>query len=424
MKKSLLALAVLGAFAGAASAQSSVTLFGVVDLSANDIKNGNAHTQSLQSNQLNSNRLGFRGIEDLGGGLKAGFWLEAAMNNENGNMGGSSGITTPGAGVSQIFNRRSTVSLFSNWGELRLGRDYDAIVLEPGVRRRQRRQRPRPGPEPRSRPEQRRQLAGSRQRHDRVPAAGEHRWPVRPGAGLRAVEQLGQRHRGDEPEVLRRPSRLRRRSLRRERVVRRDGANAFNNDSVATSSRSGTPAVRGTSASSRSTASTTRSSSRAFKADTYEISASVPLGQGEFRAVYGHVDQKGSQPICARVCVNPAPSRRASTPTTPTCGRWSTCTTCRSGPRCTPRSARSRTRARRRSTVLPGTATDAALARRQVDGLQPRHSPLVLIADLRISTTSRPSGRLFLARRDRVRAAANPWFPVCARHGICGNIAV
>jgi len=86
MKKSLLALAVLGAFAGAASAQSSVTLWGVVDLSLNDVKNGTAHTQTMQSNQLNSNRLGFRGIEDLGGGLKAGFWLEAGMANESAHM--------------------------------------------------------------------------------------------------------------------------------------------------------------------------------------------------------------------------------------------------------------------------------------------------------------------------------------------------
>src|SRR6478736_6971201 len=125
MKKSLLALAVLGAFAGAASAQSSVTLFGVVDLSANQIKNGTASTQTLQSNQLNSNRIGFRGIEDLGGGLKAGFWLEAAMNNETGNVGGGNGVPQPANGAS-IFNRRSTVSLFTNWGELRLGRDYDA----------------------------------------------------------------------------------------------------------------------------------------------------------------------------------------------------------------------------------------------------------------------------------------------------------
>ncbi|HET7528090.1 MAG TPA: porin, partial [Burkholderiaceae bacterium] len=114
MKKSLLALAVLGAYAGVASAQSSVTIFGVVDLSVNNIKNGDLRTTSMQSNQLNSNRLGFRGFEDLGGGLGAGFWLEAGMANEAGN------INSP-----QMFNRRSTVSLFSQAaGEVRLGRDY------------------------------------------------------------------------------------------------------------------------------------------------------------------------------------------------------------------------------------------------------------------------------------------------------------
>jgi predicted porin len=126
MKKSLLALAVLGAFAGAASAQSSVTIWGVVDLSANDIKNGSAHGQYLASNQLNSNRLGFRGIEDLGGGLKAGFWLEAGMNNATGYAGGGSGnVSNSDTPSGQLFNRRSTVSLISNAGELRLGRDYD-----------------------------------------------------------------------------------------------------------------------------------------------------------------------------------------------------------------------------------------------------------------------------------------------------------
>jgi predicted porin len=113
MKKSLLALAVLGAFAGVASAQSSVTIFGVVDLSINQIKNGTAKTTSMQSNQLNSNRLGFRGVEDLGGGMSAGFWLEAPMSNQDGNPGALN------------FTRRSTVSLFSGAGEIRLGRDYD-----------------------------------------------------------------------------------------------------------------------------------------------------------------------------------------------------------------------------------------------------------------------------------------------------------
>ena len=116
MKKSLLALAVLGAYAGVASAQSSVTIFGVVDLSVNQIENGNLKTTSMQSNQLNSNRLGFRGYEDLGGGLGAGFWLEGGMTNENGTGGTRRGFN---------FARKSTVSLFSQrGGELRLGRDY------------------------------------------------------------------------------------------------------------------------------------------------------------------------------------------------------------------------------------------------------------------------------------------------------------
>jgi predicted porin len=117
MKKSLLALAVLGAFTGAASAQSSVTLFGLVDLSANRQTSNGLHTSTLDSNQLNSNRLGFKGIEDLGGGLSAGFWLEAGMNNDLG-----TGAAT-GGGLS--FNRRSTVSLISQTlGEIRAGHDY------------------------------------------------------------------------------------------------------------------------------------------------------------------------------------------------------------------------------------------------------------------------------------------------------------
>ncbi len=125
MKKSMLALAVLGAFAGAASAQSSVTLFGVVDLSLNSTSNGGTRTRTLASNQLNSNRLGFRGVEDLGGGMKAGFWLEAGMNNASGAAGGGSGNIAPGdAASAQLFNRRSTVSLMGNFGEVRLGRDY------------------------------------------------------------------------------------------------------------------------------------------------------------------------------------------------------------------------------------------------------------------------------------------------------------
>ncbi len=130
MKKSLVALAVLGTFASVASAQSSVTLFGVVDLSALNVTNNGATQRLMMSNSLNSNRLGFRGTEDLGGGMKASFWLEAGMNNDVGSAGtlapaSNAGSTLPTAYAgTKFFNRRSTVSLTGNFGEVRLGRDY------------------------------------------------------------------------------------------------------------------------------------------------------------------------------------------------------------------------------------------------------------------------------------------------------------
>ncbi len=132
MKKSLVALAVLAA-AGAASAQSSVTLFGVVDAAVSHytvksaffspsifavpptvVPVGVKRSQTALSNSgYNSSRIGFRGTEDLGGGLAASFWLESGtMSNDT----GASGIST--------FARRSTVSLSGGFGEIRLGRDY------------------------------------------------------------------------------------------------------------------------------------------------------------------------------------------------------------------------------------------------------------------------------------------------------------
>jgi len=113
MKKSLLALAVLGAFAGVASAQSSVTLYGTVDLSAKYVKNdGSAKRYSLSQDGINSSQLGIKGTEDLGGGLKAGFVLLSGINADTGTANG------------KFWNRRATVSLLGNFGEVRLGRDY------------------------------------------------------------------------------------------------------------------------------------------------------------------------------------------------------------------------------------------------------------------------------------------------------------
>jgi predicted porin len=129
MKKSLIALAVMAA-AGAASAQSSVTLFGIVDANYNYVKgDGNGHVSRLTDSGYNSSRLGFRGTEDLGGGMSASFWLEAGLNNDNGtgdstNLNNQAPTTSVGGAQGLTFNRRSTVSLAGGWGELRLGRDY------------------------------------------------------------------------------------------------------------------------------------------------------------------------------------------------------------------------------------------------------------------------------------------------------------
>lgn len=112
MKKSLLALAALTAFAGVASAQSSVTLFGIVDLNLRNVKNGTTSLKTMSTDGINSSRLGFRGVEDLGGGMRAGFWIEGGMSADVGTSAG------------QNWQRRSTVSLMGNFGELRLGRDY------------------------------------------------------------------------------------------------------------------------------------------------------------------------------------------------------------------------------------------------------------------------------------------------------------
>ena len=115
MKKSLLALAALTAFAGAASAQSSVTLFGVVDASLRSVKTGPVSTKKLGSDGNSSSRFGFRGVEDLGSGLAATFWLEAGFAPDTGTTN------------AKLFNRRSTVGLSGSFGEVRLGRDNLAI---------------------------------------------------------------------------------------------------------------------------------------------------------------------------------------------------------------------------------------------------------------------------------------------------------
>jgi len=116
MKKSLFALAVLGAFAGAASAQTSVTIYGVVDVGVSRTDtNVTEPIWGLTSGQQNGSRIGFRGTEDLGGGLSAIFTLENGFNVDTGALGQGG----------RLFGRQAFVGLSSKgFGTVKLGRQY------------------------------------------------------------------------------------------------------------------------------------------------------------------------------------------------------------------------------------------------------------------------------------------------------------
>ncbi|MDH4392875.1 MAG: porin [Aquabacterium sp.] len=157
MKKSLIVLAVLGAFAGVASAQSSVTLYGRVDLSINK------PTGSANKNMSNGSgsRFGVRGVEDLGGGLSAFFNLEHRYDADTGAQQGAVSttrncVTTAGAIVAnqtagqantfaacpagstanavtgqanRFWTGRSIVGLQGGFGKITLGREYTTAFL-------------------------------------------------------------------------------------------------------------------------------------------------------------------------------------------------------------------------------------------------------------------------------------------------------
>jgi predicted porin len=126
MKKSLLALAVLGAFAGAAQAQSSVTIYGIVDTGVaytSKVQTTGTNTGSkfsLNSGVVQGSRIGFKGVEDLGGGLSAVFQLETGFTNDNGGLQGSDQVTS-----SNLFRRKSVVGLSGGFGTVLAGRQTD-----------------------------------------------------------------------------------------------------------------------------------------------------------------------------------------------------------------------------------------------------------------------------------------------------------
>jgi len=131
MKKSLITLAVLGAFAGVAQAQapaSVVTLYGSFDggirRTSNVNANGDSNLTMGSNGTYNSNRLGFKGTEDLGGGNNAHFNLEIGFNTGTG--------TTDNA-ANTLFNRAANVGIGGAWGSIDLGRQYTVAFKTVGT---------------------------------------------------------------------------------------------------------------------------------------------------------------------------------------------------------------------------------------------------------------------------------------------------
>jgi predicted porin len=137
MKKSLLAVAAIGAFASAAQAQSSVTVYGILDVGYSSLSATAKDGYATKVNEVNAgnqstSRLGVKGVEDLGNGMKAGFTAEFGLNPTSPNLSGSSnnyyattGLTTSG---STMDNRQTFVSLEkAGVGTIKLGRQYTLV---------------------------------------------------------------------------------------------------------------------------------------------------------------------------------------------------------------------------------------------------------------------------------------------------------
>ncbi|MFA9216509.1 MAG: porin [Sphingomonadaceae bacterium] len=117
MKKSLLSIAILGALSNVAFAQSNVTIYGIVDAGIVSERGGIAGTATkLTSGVASASRIGFKGTEDLGGGLSAIFVAETGFRADTGALDNNN---------SALFNRQSYVGLSSKEaGTLTLGRQY------------------------------------------------------------------------------------------------------------------------------------------------------------------------------------------------------------------------------------------------------------------------------------------------------------
>ena len=125
MKRQLLLLSAVGIIMPC-WAQTTVQMFGVVDMSVAHGSGSVSDKTQLSRGGYRANRIGFRGTENIGGGNSVQFWLEVGFNGDDGtgsptNTNNQASGATNGQGLT--FNRRSTIALAGPWGEVRLGRD-------------------------------------------------------------------------------------------------------------------------------------------------------------------------------------------------------------------------------------------------------------------------------------------------------------
>ena len=132
------ALSVLALSAAtAAQAQSSYNLYGVVDLSLASIQYSgtagsadNTRTTKVDSSPMTTSFIGFKGVEDLGGGLKAGFVLESFFRPDIGGAGRNDAPANPANGTADVFwGRAANVYLQSDYGKLTLGRQGNLSLI-------------------------------------------------------------------------------------------------------------------------------------------------------------------------------------------------------------------------------------------------------------------------------------------------------
>ncbi|GGC06739.1 porin [Pseudoduganella buxea] len=131
MQKTIAAMAVLNVCIASAAAQSNVTLYGIVDAGLTHVRNDSpvGGRASVEAGQMQVSRWGVRGVEDLGGGMKARFGLESTLLNDT----GVAGVATGTPSSTSLFDREATVGLSGSLGSIDLGRQNILGVQSVGL---------------------------------------------------------------------------------------------------------------------------------------------------------------------------------------------------------------------------------------------------------------------------------------------------